>query len=933
MRANGTQDPLRLEGLRQGINGEDDVLVTDAHGRLRYRPIADLTLSGEWEYNGTSHIYARRADGSGNDVVVTNSGRFGIGSTSPQAAFHLDIGGDLVSATSSTGLRIGSGGDFLGADENEIQAFESNAPGRLNLNVDGGSVVLGSNTPNTLLFDLYGRARVRNLPTGDVDNSNPDDRIVTADANGNLRAVTRDDLETGEWRNHSSDAYIYAKRADDASNDVVVTDAGDFGIGTVSPGAKLHTVNGGIIAERGGTNVNGAFGNREALRVTGDDRYGDGVLSTNDNQALELKYNATGATGTDQFMGNQDRFASRIFFDGDPRTLAVNGFDRPAFGISVSSVAGASGTGISWRTPFVVDNGGQVGIGTTDPTADFHISGPNVSAANPESAFKIRRGALPTGTINGVPATDPEVLLLDPISDEVKRISASDLFDDEGEWVDHGSGDYIYARRARDEGTTDYVVIDDDGRMGMGTTAPEATLHVDDGGIRLDDRDFGISFNSESPNWNLDPTTDGSRIYNQQGAFGGWQDALIIEKTDFNNNAVDGGVAFANRQAGNNRVINMVVRGDGDVGIGNNLVNPTERLHVLGNGLFQDANGGTGTNADAGLIKIVDDANVFGDYRRGVQIGDGGSNGGNGEVAYFGMEPRATGSDHDAAVMWGNDVSRDLHFTHLNGGTPREVMTLDGQSLSVGIGTALPLDGSVRLDVGGRVRVRDLDEQTNYDESSDLIVIADNLGNLQTVTADVFKQDFEDLDWTIAPNDEIYNANSGAVGIGVTNPENSVKLHVNGDVRLENASALQLDDGDVRLFAPNDGQLSIEAHTTTTFENRSATGIDPMVVDHNAGTLRIGAGRASNQLSALVDGGAPHGCDLGTPVRRQRKQHDLRRGRQRLPGIGQPALERPQPNRYPGRARGPDRQPQRRDQQQRPRDDPNDSREPHRLRR
>ena len=47
VRAGATQDPLRLEGLNAGTT-EEDVVVTDADGVLRYRPIADLTVSGEW---------------------------------------------------------------------------------------------------------------------------------------------------------------------------------------------------------------------------------------------------------------------------------------------------------------------------------------------------------------------------------------------------------------------------------------------------------------------------------------------------------------------------------------------------------------------------------------------------------------------------------------------------------------------------------------------------------------------------------------------------------------------------------------------------------------------------------------------------------------------------------------------------------------------
>jgi len=168
------------------------------------------------------------------------------------------------------------------------------------------------------------------------------------------------------------------------------------------------------------------------------------------------------------------------------------------------------------------------------------------------------------------------------------------------------------------------------------------------------------------------------------------------------------------------------------------------------------------------------------------------------------------------------------------------------------IGTLPTPNSTIKLHVGGQVRVDDLDLQGSFNTSSDLIVIADANGDLKSVTSAVFQQDFEDLDWTVNGN-EIYNSNSGAVGIGLTNPNDASALHIDGDLRMENSSAIELDDNDVRLFAPNDGQLDIEAHTLTTFQHRG-TGIDPLVVDHQNGRVSIGIGRAGNALSATVDG-------------------------------------------------------------------------------
>lgn len=659
--------------------------------------------------------------------------------------------------------------------------------------------------------------------------------VIVKDATGVLyyRPIT-DLTVSGEWIDHPSLPYIFANQADAAGNRVVVTDAGNLGIGTVAPRNSIE-VNTGIII---GTGVQGAYSTAEDIRLAGG-ATSDAIITTQDGTGRwAFKWNATNGAG-ETFLTTGDH-ATKMLINGDP---ALGG---DAFAISHSTAAGTAGASISWNTPFTIENDGNVGIGTTNPAYQLHAVGDILL----DGDLRFDYTDIPVGVINGVPATDPQILMLDN-ADIVQRISYSDLFDFEGEWQDHTSGNYVYARRAFDDNTQN-VVITDLGNVGIGLTNPDEKFEISNGGMRINGWNDAISFR-ETTDSNDDPTGDGARIYLQNNAFAGWQDALIFEKTDFNNNAVDGGMAFANRQAGNNRTFTMVIRGDGDIGIGPNNTNPTERLHVFGNGLFQsDA---IGNSANAGLVKIVDDVELSGNLRRGVQVAE--QNGGAREdYGYFGLEDIATGND--ALISWGDRTNRDFHISHNNDGTRRDVMTFDGEYLNVGIGTLPTPSTDIKLHVGGQVRVDDLDPQGSFDISSDLIVIADSNGDLKTVTSSVFQQDFEDLDWTIEDygtanpaDDDIYNANGGQVGIGITNP--TAQLHVNGNLRMENSSAIELDDADVRLFAPNDGELDIEAHTTTTFQHRGA-GIDPLVVNHQTGQLAIGIGRAGNALSATVDG-------------------------------------------------------------------------------
>ncbi len=852
-----SQDPILLEGLRAGTT-ETDIVVTDANGKLRYRPIADLTVSGEWTYNGTNHIYANRARaGSGNtNVVVTNTGRFGIGTTAPDALFHISQSGDFVTSSGGGIARFGAGGNYLGVDENEIGAFESNLPGRLNLNVDGGEVTIGVNSGGTTLFHAYGRAQIEVLPAGDVDGANPtDDQIVTATSTGLLRKVPTSEINGMEWRNDASDLYIYAKRARDANagNHVVVTDNGRFGIGTTTPRTKLDLVNSSLVVERAGSTLSGsAIGNRESVRLAGSTANGDGVMSTNDRFDFIIKNNATATNGGETFMGTSSRYASRIFFDGNNRTEAANGVspgDDDAFGISVSTTDGTAGQNITWRTPFVVENSGQVGIGTTSPQAQLHVSGPNISAANPNSAMRITRSALPIGQINQVPATDPQVLLIDP-DGQIKRIEATRLFDDEGEWVDATSGQYIYAKRARDEGATDFVVIDDDGRLGLGQTNPREKIHITNGGMRIDGQTFGIGFNNENP-YSAIPTRDGSRIYHEGATIGTYRDALIIEKTDFNHDAVDGGIVFANRNRVDNRYTTMVIRGDGNVGIGQNFTAPTDRLHVVGN--IQVQTGGLGNAATGGLVRTGDpyvSPLITNTLANGLVAAD------ETDFAYFGTK-REGPNRVDGVIVWGDDSQDNLRIMHGSGsgGVLTEAITVLGANRNVGIGVSLP---SAKLHVGGTARIETLPAgDLNRVLPDDELVTADADGNLRKVPASALFQTFEDQDWTILSNGNIYNANVNNVGIGQINPQR--KLHVGGNVRLDVLPA-----GVVNRFASSDqlvtadvnGDLRKVSAATLfgTFEDNDWVINGANIYNANSGSVGIGTTTPSVNFKLDVNG-------------------------------------------------------------------------------
>jgi hypothetical protein len=77
------------------------------------------------------------------------------------------------------------------------------------------------------------------------------------------------------------------------------------------------------------------------------------------------------------------------------------------------------------------------------------------------------------------------------------------------------------------------------------------------------------------------PSGDGFRLRFDNNFFGAGADALVVEKTDVNNAAPDGGIAFVNTGSGGATNAAMAIRGNGRVGIGES--NPAYPLTVRGN--------------------------------------------------------------------------------------------------------------------------------------------------------------------------------------------------------------------------------------------------------------------------------------------------------------------------------------------------------------
>ncbi len=263
-----------------------------------------LQSSGEWRFRAAAAgvpnaIYANRARAAGQDIVATETGRFGIGTTNPSERLQvvggnvrLDAGafvqwGGATNQLTNTGLTVaGAFADVIGAAHTMSAASSTvTTTGTIVHNAGGPVVTLNANGLGIGVVAIAGRHLQTNLadgiqfgsltPVTDVVTAGLGtpasvfERVLITDGNGVVRYIDADDLmqASGEWRFEASTgagnpAKIYANRARTAGSEVWVTEAGnhvvELGKAYQWAGADNQITNTGITASAAYTIRNGA---------------------------------------------------------------------------------------------------------------------------------------------------------------------------------------------------------------------------------------------------------------------------------------------------------------------------------------------------------------------------------------------------------------------------------------------------------------------------------------------------------------------------------------------------------------------------------------------------------------------------------------------------------------------------------------------------
>jgi len=160
-----------------------------------------------------------------------------------------------------------------------------------------------------------------------------------------------------------------------------------------------------------------------------------------------------------------------------------------------------------------------------------------------------------------------------------------------------GAGDG-HSLDAADGSPVNALFVDNDGDVGIGTTAPTSKLQVHDGQLRFTGPSGTFMLNSTNDP-SGPPVGDGYRFIYDANYFGANLDTLVIEKTDGNGLEPDGGIAFVNTGSDNIQDPALIIRGNGRVGVKTN--DPDQDFTVIGQA---NITGNTGIGIIAPLARL-----------------------------------------------------------------------------------------------------------------------------------------------------------------------------------------------------------------------------------------------------------------------------------------------------------------------------------------
>jgi len=290
--------------------------------------------------------------------------------------------------------------------------------------------------------------------------------------------------------------------------------------------------------------------------------------------------------------------------------------------------------------------------------------------------------------------------------------------------VDNSDSDKFKISAGSSLGSSDRIVLDSTGNVGIGTTSPAAKLEVE-GGNHL----FQLSTTSSTGDPYLSFNQAGTRRSFIQHADSGDTLKIVSEY---------GGIDFFTGTIGV-ETERMTIQSGGNVGIG--TTNPTGKLEVR-----QAANNGNTGAFTNTHVKLTASATADNTGFVGITAATSTSD----NYGYSFGAQRTSGGVGSFKINYHNGIAA---------GVNRFIIDQNG---NVGIGTTSPQD---KLDVNGDIAIKNA-TQLSFDSNNGTLSVASDAGQVNLLNSSIFIK---------------YSSN---VGNGTTTP--SSKLQVNGGVQLAN---------------------------------------------------------------------------------------------------------------------------------------------------